>query len=594
MSTLLDRAGSTSTEPTSTEPASPPALQLVPTSPELALQIAEEAAAHSKRVAEAAAREHALPRFPYGPDLESKTNREVQALIENDPFMFRQGASSLVRLNPDATKIEQIPGNLMRHIVGERVRFVTILENTDPSVKLAPKDLTPVPTPLTTFLAATSFSGARPLTKIVTTPQLLENKTWHTAPGYRRYGPDLGCYLNPAPKGLAVRLQVTPTEAAASLARLYELVDEFPFASEADKSGWVALVLTLLFRMAFPCAPIFVIGANRNNSGKTLLLNAASMLALGQPASITPCPENEAEMTKQATSWALDAVPLVALDNTDGDFGSPVLEGIATSSGNFNGRILGRNSTAGMPLKAVLVVTGNNLTFSRPDTVRRVLPVMLEVKSETKPTYKIRNLLKHIERHRARLLQDAIDVVACYVKELLHVEEMLSDPYDPNGYRAQVDGLENCTLDSFEEMSELICGAIVWAGGANPLDAKNGLQEGGGDSYSVTFRQFFEGVEEILGGTAMTAAEIMTKALPSPAYGLQPKPGDELRAELLAGLRESFGALGMGTGKTGIPTAQELGIRLQKFSKVPFKGKAICLKTGSTGANRYWIRKVTP
>ena len=76
--------------------------------------------------------------------------------------------------------------------------------------------------------------------------------------------------------------QALPMQRAA--AELLEVVKDFPFY-DADRSAWLALVLSLIGRSAIAgCVPLFGITANCRGSGKSLLADAASLIAYGRHA----------------------------------------------------------------------------------------------------------------------------------------------------------------------------------------------------------------------------------------------------------------------------------------------------------------------
>jgi hypothetical protein len=146
-------------------------------------------------------------------------------------------------------------------------------------------------------------------------------------------------------------------------------------------AGMLTLFCTYLFE-PLTLRPAFLVTANAEGAGKTLLISFAIVTRLGYVP--TGCaPEDEAEMRKVLDSAIRDGSPILFLDNIKGHLNSGELEAAITST-KRRGRLLGSNRQFEAENQTTVFITGNNATFS-PDLRRRVLAIELflsEAKAE--------------------------------------------------------------------------------------------------------------------------------------------------------------------------------------------------------------------
>ena len=109
-------------------------------------------------------------------------------------------------------------------------------------------------------------------------------------------------------------------------------------------------------------------------SGKSLLGDAASLIAYGRHAPRKTFSGDDDEQRKAITATAIEALPSVLLDNVDCVLGGSSLDAALTAT-MWTDRILSTNTTTGeLPMRTVFMATGNNLRFG-DDSARRVLPM---------------------------------------------------------------------------------------------------------------------------------------------------------------------------------------------------------------------------
>lgn len=300
------------------------------------------------------------------------------------------------------------------------------------------------------------WPGVPVLTALVEAPTLLPDGSVLTTPGYHAA---TGLYYEPSGLGeIALPDRPSRLDAQRVLEKLLDLVCDVGFATECDRSAWLAALLTPFCRAALPSepAPMFVVDGNMPGVGKTLIApTVIGLIYRGRPMSIMEAPENDAEMAKRLTMCALAGDPLICIDNVEGDLGYPSLNGVLTLS-EHKGRILGRNDSEALvdvAMAATFYATGNNISYVG-EIVRRLLPIRIissyenpEARDTSK--FKYSDLRGYVRQHRTELVTAALTMLRAYVLAGRPVQQMVS-------------------FGSFEAWSALVRGAIIWAGQPDP------------------------------------------------------------------------------------------------------------------------------
>jgi putative DNA primase/helicase len=244
---------------------------------------------------------------------------------------------------------------------------------------------------------------------------------------------------------------------------ILDWVSDFPFAEECHRSAWLAAVLT---GVSIPIidgpTPLTLIDANAPGTGKSLLVDVASVISTGMSAARSPDVRDEEELRKRITSHLMAGDRLCMIDNVRGGskIGWPALDALLTSE-TWSDRELGKSGVVRLPAKTQWFVTGNNLAVGT-DIARRTLRVRLEAsveRPELRSGFKHDPLLREIRRMRRDLMSKALLVVRSYI------------------YAGRPDvGVK--PLGSFESWSVIVRNAIIWAGLADPVDALVGNEEG--------------------------------------------------------------------------------------------------------------------
>lgn len=261
---------------------------------------------------------------------------------------------------------------------------------------------------------------------------------------------------------------IEPMPLAEAKAELETLLAEFPWPDDGGRSKAVAIsaMLTTFAGGLMPAKatkPVFIYAANAEGSGKTTLAQLA-----GTPYEDTPAeaaPRDEAEWQKKLLSLVISGRRLVLLDNLKGHLNSPSFEAYTTSA-TFGGRILGGSREFNGEAGAVILITGNGLTFT-PDLRRRALIVelfMRELRAEDR-TFRRRLSPATIATLRPRILSALGGIVAAW---------------DQAG-RQPASRMNT----SFPEWCETIAGMVEFAGWQSPVAPAQ--IEGMGDTDTADF-----------------------------------------------------------------------------------------------------------
>src|SRR5581483_11421325 len=225
------------------------------------------------------------------------------------PFLFQNGGA-LVRIAGTGahTRIEALGETAMYGILARNANWHNV---TQEAVLAAPpsrdtsRDMLVNPDP-----------ELPPLDSVVRTPTFGKDAMLITSPGYHRADAlwmfrDESLDMPEVPKNPAGE-QI----ARARALLVDELLVDFPFVKESDRAHAVAAVLLpFLRRMIGGLAPIHLIEAPTQGSGKGLLASLISIVSTGLPAEGRTVPESEDEVRKMITAELVTGRPIILLDN---------------------------------------------------------------------------------------------------------------------------------------------------------------------------------------------------------------------------------------------------------------------------------------
>jgi putative DNA primase/helicase len=365
----------------------------------------------------------------------------------------------------------------------------------------------------------------------------------------------------------AVSEKPTRADVSTALATLLEPVAEFPFVASTDRVAYLAAVLTLLARhtIAGP-VPMFAIRAPTPATGKGLLASVISLIGTGREAAVSTLTEDSAEWRKLLLTLAIEGAPVVLLDNLSGAVGSDHLAAALTAQ-VWMDRRLGSNEVVRAPLTTTWLATGNNLTFKRT-LGRRVIPIDLNAKVERPEDrqFKIANLPAHVRAERPRYIAAGLTLLRAY-----HVA---GSPRHDAGPR----------MGSFEAWDDLVRGALIWLGVADPASTDDNKGRGRiraqSDDDQAELLELLAALGEHFEMHTMWKARDVIDLIADPGGGLTGR-------REVARLRDAISTIAPPKQPTSTPTPEALGRALRSYMDRPANGRVLRSQV-QRGGLRLW------
>lgn len=282
----------------------------------------------------------------------------------------------------------------------------------------------------------------------------------------------------------AVPAAPSKADAEAARNRLEELLRHFPWASAKAQAVGLSLLLTSVARPALPTAPLHAVDAPEAGTGKSLLVDAAAILATGAPASVMEYSRDPTENAKRLDAMLLAGDPFIAIDNVDAPLeGATLCQTLSQERRKV--RVLGSSAEPTVACRAFVTATGNNLVL-RGDIVRRALVCRLDARMERPEIRRIdQDLLAEVAARRGELVRDCQTIMFAYIR----------------AGRPDV-GLP--PLGSFDQWSRMVRAALVWAGAADPVGTIDETRKG--DPSRLALQAVLSAWSDAYGDDAVTAA----------------------------------------------------------------------------------------
>jgi hypothetical protein len=177
--------------------------------------------------------------------------------------------------------------------------------------------------------------------------------------------------------------KVTEQTARDSLKWLQDkLFEDFPFATEADRSVAVLALLTVIQRRMIDIAPGFIFSAPLQSNGKTTLVDLIAAIAIGWPVAGNIWNKNEEEFQKLLMPLLQSGSQVVLFDNLpEGSQITSNCLAMAMTKPEYEGRVLGFSKTLIVSSLTTFFATGNNVVM-KGDLRSRFLPCYIDAKSE--------------------------------------------------------------------------------------------------------------------------------------------------------------------------------------------------------------------
>ncbi|MGL4961003.1 MAG: hypothetical protein ACRC67_07205 [Inquilinus sp.] len=282
---------------------------------------------------------------------------------------------------------------------------------------------------------------------IVTTPTLRRDGSILSDPGY---DPITRVFYVEDTQLQMPLLSNRPTQddAVEALDLLKGLLVEFPFVSPVDRAVALSGILTAVCRPAMPVAPMHAIKATTPGTGKTYLVDVASMIATGQKCPVITMGKVEEETEKRLGALLMAGVPIISLDNCNGEMGGDMLCQMVERP-MVRARILGRSEAPEIEIRSTCFATGNNLQL-RGDMTRRAIVCNLDAGLERPElrvfTFKPTDM---VSGDRGKYVAAALTVVRAYIAA---------------GSPGKL-----APIGSYDAWSDMVRSSLVWLGEADPV-----------------------------------------------------------------------------------------------------------------------------
>lgn len=207
----------------------------------------------------------------------------------------------------------------------------------------------------------------------------------------------------------------TKQQAQQALAELSELVDEFAFKTDNDRSAAISAILTAVIRPALSLAPMIHVKAPTIASGKSYLCELLTTFATPQQRNPLSFPTDDEECRKLLLAELLKSPAVLEFDNLTSDLLPHKSLCTALTSEYISGRILGQSKTVEVSTRALFLSSGNNVDPVR-DMTRRTVTITLDPACETPAA---RNFTKQpvseVRADRGRFVSLALTIVRAYI-----------------------------------------------------------------------------------------------------------------------------------------------------------------------------------
>lgn len=393
------------------------------------------------------------------------TERPFDELVDAAEFCLAN-ETTLYQKNGELVAVEKSSGSIgLRPLRGSMLRY--LLSRSACWMKPDKdgfKEVHPPSSIARCILEKTSWNKSIPnLRAVVSFPPISKNGTIQTKEGY---DPHTEVYFTGE---IECNVPQNPTlnDAKAAVKVLFSVVADFPFASEAHKSAFLAGLLSPLARYTHDGnSPINVFQANSPRVGKTRLVKVISLIVMGEECSVITHTKNEDEERKRILSYLRMGRSMVLVDNVVGQYGGASINALATSR-SFEDRVLGSQKVINAVNDTIWFITGNNISLAA-DTPERCLHVRLishDEKPHLRSEWKHPDLLGEVRINRAKYLTAALTILKAYI-----------DAGKPKQKIPE--------WGSFEVWSRIVREAIVWLGLPDPAETRNELEVEADDEKS--------------------------------------------------------------------------------------------------------------
>lgn len=288
--------------------------------------------------------------------------------------------------------------------------------------------------------------GLPSLLGIITAPTIRADGTIFDEPGYDE---ESGLIFAPlGVKFLPVADRPTKAQCLKALRCLTAPISLYRFTEPVDRAVALSGIMTAICRLSVPTAPMHAVDAPVAASGKSMLVDVASIIATGHAAPVTATGGHVIELDKRLSALILAGDTIINIDNLTEDLNSVLLCQLLTQT-TCNVRILGKTENIVVPSTQAMFSTGNNMTVLA-DLTRRVLVARIDPGVERPELTPFPfNPARLARRYRRHFVRAALTIM--------------------RGYITSGDRVTVSSLGSYEEWSRLVREPLVWLGEDDPV-----------------------------------------------------------------------------------------------------------------------------
>jgi hypothetical protein len=325
------------------------------------------------------------------------------------------------------------------------------------------------------------------LSGIINAPTMRADGGLLVQPGY---DPASGLFFDP----LGVTFPPIPdqpsrADAKEALAMLSDLIRDFPFVAEPHAVTLSAIV-TALIRRSLPSAPMHAFTSPVAGSGKSLIVDTASTIATGSEAPVTAQGTHEEELEKRLGAHLLAGDSIIAIDNCSRPLGGDLLNQMLPQQ-SAKPRTLGKSEAPTLSTGAFVAANGNNLVISG-DLTRRTIICHLDAKTE-RPEQRTFdwNPVPVVKANRGAFVVAALTILRAY--------QVADRPGRPP------------PLGSFATWSDLVRGALIWLGCADPVVTMEEIRHA--DPVLSLLQMVMSAWRQTFGREQVTTAQVIKAAM---------------------------------------------------------------------------------
>lgn len=367
----------------------------------------------------------------------------------------------------------------------------------------------------------------------------------------------------------------TETEIRAALARILELLQTLDpdFVAPEDKGVAMSVLMTSVARRALDFAPLHGFDAPVAGSGKSMLIELASILATGHGAIVMSQGETREETEKKLGVVLMRGDQIIAMDNCDLPLEGETLNQALTQP-MLQVRILGKSEMPKVITVALITATGNNLV-PKGDLVRRSIVGRLDPKCARPELrqYKF-DPVAYAKENRAQLVADILTLLKAYHNK--------GRPERPD------------ELQSFANWSNTVRGSICWlakaypdARLADPVKTMARVREG--DPILSTLQAVLAAWRDRFNDNPVTVAKVVEDAEDAKVEFALGTLAVERRIPRLPALRNALLTVASRSGKIDVGVlARWLGKHADRVVDIDDGQKLAIVKAGVLNGTQQW------